>query len=381
MKLSRKTLKGLAIAAALSAVVLQLSGVLLSRAADRLIRETLPEGSELRAVRWTWPAGVLLEDLTLPDPAEQVPFFFKVKRARFQVPVWGLAIRPIPARITFESPHIVIHSGNLYPLVRGIGFRPQKWLPVPMWEMAEEEGADPFSVSQESGLPTFPVAPMGLKIVDGRLDAGEEQIRKGKPVFVADHINLEVKIEALLQEPVLTLNGTGQFVSDEGEPIGLQEMRARLYPTRKSMQGYLRLRHERLADFKKIYQHAPAPILIENGMADAILDGEVTDAKHLKLMARCLVQNLDMVGNVGTDVTWAQIMHAVEDADRFYEWKVWMEGDITDPAFNPHDRILREVEYLMKEKAASRGLKIPGQMFFYADTPVPADRPEPAEPE
>lgn len=340
----------------------------LSRMADRMVRQRIPPGSAVGSVRWEWPVGLSIYDLTLPDPAEQASFLLKVKRARFQVPIWGLLIRPMPARMTLWSAHVQMHSGNIDPVVRGMGLKPQRWLPVPLWDNSGEGQA--FSLA---ALPRIPFAPMGIEIIDGRLDAGEQEIRKDHPVFIADQIHLVVGLQGLLQEPVLTLEGSGRFVSEEGESVGLQSMQGTLYPRKKQMKGTLRLRHERLGDFRGIYKHAPSPLIIENGMADSTLMGELTDGVHLKLTARCLVQNLDMTGKVG-EVSWAQIMRAVEDEHRFYEWEVHMEGEVGDPAFNPHDRILREVEYLMKEKAASRGLKISGQMFFYADTPVAADR-------
>ena len=134
------------------------------------------------------------------------------------------------------------------------------------------------------------------------------------------------------------------------------------------MEGSFRLRHERLQDFRNLYQYAPRPIFMEGGIADFTMQFAMTGGAHLKLTARTLVQNLDLVGKVG-EVSWAEIMHAVEEENRIYEWTVTVEGDLSDPAFNPHDNVLDEVEWKMKEKAASRGLKIPDQMFFYADTP------------
>ncbi len=52
-----------------------------------------------------------------------------------------------------------------------------------------------------------------------------------------------------------------------------------------------------------------------------------------------------------------------------------MQGRLDDPNFDPHDYVLSVVEWDMKERAAERGVKVPGQMFFYADTPEADDLP------
>ena len=339
----------------------------LSLWARRGLREALPEGSKIGSVCWRWPVGVTVHNLVLPDPAEEVPFLLKLEQGDFDIPVWGVLIRPIPVHMTLKSPTVQIHPGNLYPVIQGIGSPSRRWLPVPMWEREKPEG------------PAFPFAPLSLRIVNGRLDALSKEIQPDKPVFTAAHVDLSIGLTALGTEPVLNLSGYGHFVSRDDKIIGMQSITASLYPRRRYGKGFLRLRHERLGDFQKIYQYAPRPILIDSGMADTVLMGEILDGKHLKLTARCLVENLDMRGKVG-DVSWGEILRAVEDEGRRYEWVVRVEGDMEDPKFNPHDTILREVEFLMKEKAAARGLKIKEQMFFYADTPA-GEGPMEANPE
>lgn len=337
-------------------VVQWAAGLGLARLARRNLLRVLPEGTQVGTVQWRWPIGIRVHDLVLPDPAAERPFLLKVQQADFGIPVWLAWVRPIPVRMVLRSPHVQLHTGNLYPVIQGIGLPSQLWLPVPMWEMEKPEG------------PPFPYAPVSLEILNGRLDAFAEQIQAGRPAFSAAHVNLKVGLSVQGREPVLTLSGSGHFVSETDQIIGMHSMSATLNPQKRRGTGFLRLRHERLGDFQKIYEYAPRPIWIDSGTADVVLMGEITDGKHLRLTARCLVENLDMRGEVGS-VSWGQIMNAVEDEGRRYEWVVHTEGEIDDPKFNPHDQILREVEFFMKEKAASQGLKIDGQMFFYADTP------------
>lgn len=332
------------------------AGLGLSHWARRGLLLILPEGTQVGAVHWRWPIGIAVRDLTLPDPAEEGPFLLKLEQGNFQIPIWGIWIRPIPVRMRLRSPYVQMHSGNLEAVIQGIGLDPQRWLPVPLWEMEEPES------------PPFPFVPLSLDILNGRMDALGEELQPDRPVFTAAHVRLAVGLAASGTEPVVKLSGSGDFVSQDGEIIGLQSVEATLYPQKRAATGSLRLRHERLGDFQRIYEYAPRPILIDSGKAEVVLMGELVDGKRVKLTARCLVEHLDMRGQVG-ELTWGQIMQAVEDEGRRYEWVVHTEGEIADPHFNPHDRILRAVELLMKEKAATRGLKIEAPMFFYADTP------------
>ncbi len=341
-----------------------IAGLFLSWQVTRRFKTYLPPGSQVARVGWSPPFGVVLESISIPDSTGTNPFLLQADRVTLQIPWWGLLARPIPAKVTLVRPHLLIGSENIDLLVGGMEADPNDWLLTPFLGVDREQTAS----SKGPALGKIPFVPFGIKVINGRVDVIEEEIRQGHPVFIADHVNLTLDLTAIRVEPTIVLVSRGDFVTETGDLIGKQEVEIRCQPRKKGMEGSFRLRHERLQDFKNLYQYAPRPIFIEGGIADFTMQFALTDGSHVKLTAHTLVQNLDLNGKVGR-VSWADIMRAVEDENRIYEWTVTAEGDLSDPKFNPHDTVLDEVEWMMKEKAASRGLEIPDQMFFYADTP------------
>ncbi|MDO8730018.1 MAG: hypothetical protein Q7J69_02370 [Candidatus Omnitrophota bacterium] len=328
-------------------------GVFLSWQVARQFKTTLPPGSTVGSVVWSPPFGVMLEMLSIPDSSGKNPFLLQADRVTLQIPWWGLLARPFPAKVIMVRPHLKVGSENIDLLVGGLEDDPHDWV---------------LTSFENPVLGKIPFVPFGIQVINGRVDVIEQEIRAEAPVFIADHVNLSLELTATGIEPTIHLVSKGDFVTESGELIGKQEVELRYQPRVKAIEGNLRLRHERLGDFRNLYQYAPRPIFIEGGIADFSMKFALIGGKHVKMTVHTLVQNLDLTGKVG-EVSWADILHAVEDENRIYEWTVPAEGDLDDPAFSPHDHVLREVEWKMKEKAASRGLGIPEQMFFYADTP------------
>ncbi len=323
------------------------------RAADRV---------KFDSVRSVWPLGVAIENLRVADPAGELDFLLKVPKATFRVPWWGGLVRPIPVQITLDSPHMKVSGENVTHLAGGMKVRSQEWFAMPFEEMETEEKPG------EPERPSF-FLPIGIQAANGRVDVIDEAIRKGQPVFIADRVQLSLGLTAVTGDPIVRLTSRGDFVTLEGKPIGFLDVWIEARPASRSMQGRMRFRHEQLGDFYNLYLYAPRPVFIEGGIADFRMAFTLTNGDQVDFTAGCLVQNLDLNGKVEGGVSWADIMHAVEDEERKYEWEVRVGGTLGDPAFDPHDYVLSVVELDMKERAAARGIRVPGQMFFYADTP------------
>ena len=338
-------------------------GIFLTWRVGQEIRRLLPPPSHLGSLRWSWPFGVVIQDLTITDPVGGEPFLAKIKRVSLRVPWWGFLIRPVPAFVRLDSPHLKINSDNVNLLIGQMQAKPQEWLLTPFMETMKEGESEPVRP-----FASLPFIPIGIKITEGHLEVIEKEIREDQPIFIIGHLNLTLGVTAWGAQAGIRLVSHGNFVTPEGEAIGLSEADIRAVPLEKSLQGTIRLRYENLADFRNLYKFAPRQIYIQSGIADFLLEFWLTNAKHLLLKASCTVQNLQMEGKVG-EVTWEQIMRAVEDERGIYSWSFTAEGNLSDPKFDPHDYILSQVEWAMKEKAASRGLKILDQMFFYADNP------------
>ena len=329
------------------------------------LREGALPGVKLGPAHWSFPIGMTVYGVRLPDPTSKNDFLLQADRVTFQVPLWGVLVRPLPVKIILQNPHLKIGSENINLLIGGMSSDPTDWFMAPFRGISKE-GSE--GLPSEGPLSKLPFLPFGLRVSEGRVDVIEPDIRAGQPVFIAGHVNLSMELTSLLFEPTIRLRSQGDFITPSGEVIGKEEVDMTAQPRKLSLEGVLRLRHERLGDFRNIYQYAPRPVFIENGIADFSMRFTLTQGNHVRLTASTLVQNLDLNGMVG-DVRWADIMHAVEDEHRIYQWTVSTEGNLDDPAFNPHDYVLSEVEWKMKEKAASRGVEIREQMFFYADSP------------
>lgn len=314
------------------------------------------------SVRSVWPLGVRIENLKLADPVGKLEFLIKVPKATFRIPWWGGLVRPIPVQITLESPHLKVSAENVSHLAGEMKVRSQDWFAMPFegMELQEEPGA--------SSRPIF-FLPIGIRAANGRVDVIDEAIREGQPVFIADRVQLSLGLSAVTGDPTVLLTSRGDFVTLDGKPIGFLDVWIEARPQSRSMRGRMRFRHEQLGDFYHLYQYAPRVVWIEGGIADFRMEFALTNRDQVDFTSACLVQNLDLKGEVEGGVSWADIMHAIEDEERKYQWEVHISGTLGDPAFDPHDYVLSVVEWDMKERAAARGIRVPGQMFFYADTP------------
>lgn len=312
---------------------------------------------------WRWPVGVSIEDFTVASPTGKEPYFLRTKELTLTPPIWAIFMRPLPVTVSLDRPHLMLNDENFGHLLGKVPLPQQGWMKIPGMEQFETQ--DWTSDEKESDKP-FPFLLFGLDILQGRIDASSEDLRPGEPVFSLAELNLTLSASALVATPTIALESQGHFVDRNGKKLGEASAALKAQPLQGQMEGSLRLRHEQLRDFRLVYQYAPRPILIEGGTADVTIQWWLSDRNHLRLEARCLVENLDLDGMV-EEVSWSQIMHAVEDPNRRYEWNASAEGRLDDRRFNPHDQILSQVEWMMKEKAAAGGLKISGQMFFYED--------------
>lgn len=321
-------------------------------------------GIQVASGRWHWPFGLTFEKVNIPDPTGSQPFFLKADSITLRVPFWGfpvwMASGTLPAKVTVVKPVLRADSQNAGKLIASVSVHPLDWLYIPSGGVLETGGPGP------EGIPTPPVAPLELIVVGGRAEVWEEEIREGKPLFIVDHVHARLAAEALLGKPVLAVESYGHFVTEAGDLVGMHHIAIRARPLEKYVEGSLRIRHEQLEDFRNLYAHAPYPIYIEGGLTDFITTFRVTEGRNLWFRASTMVDHLDLSARVG-EVSFADIMHAVEDENRRYRWVFEVAGDLSDPTFDPHDRILREVELEMKELAAARGLKVEAPLFFYSD--------------
>jgi len=339
-----------------------LAGTLAIGRMKREMKEKLSMTAE--SISWRWPMEFVVRGGEIPDPVGDNPFFLKAAVIRVQVPFWGvpvwLAIGSLPAKLIVERPHLMASSTNAAMLIGSMSVHPVDWLTIPAGGIIDLEKTPEMEMLRP------PVIPLDLKIIRGKAEVNEEQLRAGQPLFIVDNIRTHMKAQGLLSRPSLNVSSYGLFKTPEGKIIGMHEIRLLAYPQEKYVEGFIRLRHEQLADFRNLYAHAPSPIYIDGGSTNFTTVFHVTEGRNLWFRATLMVQALDLDAVVG-GIPLSSVMHAVEDEERRYEWSFEIDGDLGDPTFDPHDELLSEVEWEMKELAAANGVAVKTNLFFYSD--------------
>ncbi|MBI3333470.1 MAG: hypothetical protein HYZ93_05215 [Candidatus Omnitrophica bacterium] len=324
------------------------------------LKRQLPLPVVLGPVRWSPPFGVRIDDLEIPQPGRSDhPYLLKAKQLHLQVPWWGLFVRPLPVEVRLVSPRLIPTSQTaelLAPL---------------FFNQAAEAGWIRFP--QRAANP--PVFLIGLRLVDGRVDFPEVQTDPSAPPLILGHLELEGKLSSVFSHPTITLKARGDFLSPSAEKIGSTSVESVTDPVAGNMQGRLEIWHGRLSDFRTIYQYAPAPFFFEGGQGGPIIEWRIRDKDEVSASMRCLAQGLRIAGKVG-GVPWNTILQALEDPSGRIDLTVTAEGSLSDPAFDVHNRLLSGLDWAMKERAAAKGIDIPGRIFFGLDEPPEEEEPE-----
>jgi hypothetical protein len=319
---------------------------------------------EYRSIWPAWPfLGVRFGQLKVRDPSGEEEFLVKVPKAVIRLPWIGWWIRPTPMAIHLERPHFKITADAVALLFES--FR------IEAPEDLEGLSMGPDALDSLKGfLAPIPVLPYRVAIRGMTMEAIAYDLRPDEPVFIVRNGDTFVGLVMVGCKPVIRIRSRGDFVTKEGRKIGFHEIEGEADPKELNLHLRLRLRHEQLGDFQNLYRDFPRPVLIKGGLADLHMEIDVTQGRFLDFSAGCMVQNLDLDGLVEGGVPWSQVMQAIEDDQRRYAWELKVRHRLDDPSFDLHDYVLSYVEWDAKERAAAKGLKLPGQLFFYKDTPT-----------
>ena len=327
------------------------------------IKKNAPFPIRFAKARWSWPVGVTLEDVTLQngsDPAR--PDLSVIHHVTFQVPIWAVFMRSLPVEISLVKPRISLDTATLHSL--GTLFSQR---------MGQEEmtQASLMKWLKQGGFPrrggTPSLVPIGLHVSEGRFDFTDPQVRTDGPLVVLDHLRADVNLTPV-PTPTIQFSSDGQFVDADGKQIGFIQMNSTTQVTAGAMQGHLQIWHDRLKDFRSIYSYASEPFYFEDGAGGPIIDWMIRDGVYLTVSVRCLAKGLKISGTAG-GVPWNSILNAIEESPGSLDLTVHAQGRLDDPAFDPHDRLLSEGDWLCKEKAAAAGIQIPGRIFFALNPP------------
>ena len=369
------------------------------------VKNQIPSPATYGLSHWKWPAGVVLEDISVNPPLGSVEDrFIQVKRLTLKIPWWGIFLRPIPVMAVVESPSLRLDTtsadffGKIFFQQMGqAGFvqvpvGPQKLRTIVEGEEDDIPEEEPEEETQEGvenekspvpaqGTASFRksgVAIIGLQVRNGRIDLMDRQAKKEGPVATVAHLNVGVELSSLFGVPVIQVKARGDFVAppplapgQQEEIIGFTTAESHSEFKAGKMEGRLQIWHGRLKDLRNIYYYAPEPFFFDAGAGGPILEWKMEGPK-VKVSMRCLTEGLRIGGTVG-GVAWKDILKSLEGSNGKIDITVSAQGRLDDPAFDVHDRLLSELDWLMQERAAAAGVGIPQRIFFGLEKSLPKE--------
>ena len=323
------------------------------------VRAAFPSPATVGSTSWRFPATMVIEKIQVPAPpgsVHEVPLV-EAEAMVLKVPWWGILLRPAPAEVILRNPHVRIESGAAESLNEQIY---QRLLKAGLIQAPSVEGLEEFEEEEEP----LRLALISLRVTGGRLDFTDLQIAPDRPVLSIAGLELTAKLEGGLVSPTLVLQADGAFADPAtGERIGIVKTETRTQLLRGDMDGFLKLWHGRLSNFRKVYFYAPQPFFFEGGAGGPEITWRLRNRNDVWVSMRCLGENLRIEGMVG-DVPWDTILKVLSDARGTLDYTVGAEGRLDDPQFNIHDRLLSELDWLIKERCAAAGVRIVPRIFF-----------------
>jgi hypothetical protein len=84
----------------------------------------------------------------------------------------------------------------------------------------------------------------------------------------------------------------------------------------------------------------------------------------LKASMQCRSKNLRIGGTIGGGVPWQQVLDTLADRNGEIDLTVVTEGAWGEAGFDVHSRLLSELDWAMQERAAAKGVRVRGRIFY-----------------
>ena len=327
-----------------------------------LLTEYLTDRLSLRIAQpayWSGLLQVTVNGIELPHPSGGGrPPVVSIQSATVRVPWWGILIRPTPVELELDTPRVTLDAELGDNLLQQVDFLPMG----SAWQTTEEgqQAARKFSRIDPRA---FPAVPVGLKIREGRMEVLDAAVRPDGPLYIIDHLRVDLWMSSPLEYPSIHFNAGAQFVTKEGKQVGSLSAEAGAGATLKRMEGKLEIWYDRLEDFRWIYKDAPEPFTFESGAGGPVIRWEYKEG-WLKAGMQCRARDLRIGGAIGGEVPWQRVIDALADRNGEIDLTVSTEGVWGEPGFDIHSRLLSELDWAMKERAAAKGVRVPGRIFY-----------------
>lgn len=360
----------------------------------------MPLPVTFQSVRWSFPAGVVLSQVAASNPPGcENPNFLKIKSLKIQVPWWGIFFQPAPAAVVVERPVLDMEPGNAefvnqlvadYMKAYASGGPPggkaiqKKRLPPSADEEEDDEDEEELEASQQSfsSLPqgSAALSLVSLKLQEARIDFIDRNVRQDAPALTIGKLTLEAVLSGAGGVPTINTHGRGSILSAEDKEIGFTTFDTQFRPIQGWMEGRFQIWHDKLNELKSVYSYAPQPFLILEGKRGPIITWKIRNGKEVEATMESITENFQIDGMVG-DAPWQSILNSVADSNGRIDLTVTARGRLDDPTFNIHDRLISELDWLIRERSAAAGVDVKQRIFFGLEKPPSEEEEEEEEAE
>jgi len=324
---------------------------------SRELADQVPFPLYVQGVERVRPLSVRFDRVRVPHPSgESHPDVLTIRSLTLTLPWWGLWMRPTPVAMEMEAPRVVLDADLADLLLRQVNFLPMG----EQWQSPEEQRT--FRQFQGAALLSIRLVPMGLKIRRGHLELEDPQVRPDGPLYTVGDFQLDLWMTSPWEYPSIHLKANGNFLKPDGKPVGSLTMETGAGAALQRMHGALDIWYQELADFRTVYQDAPQPFTFEGGAGGPVIEWRI-EGERVKVSMRCRAEGLEIGGTIG-EVPWQAVLDALADPAGKIDLTVRAEGSLKDPGFSPHDRLLSELDWAMREGAAAKGVRVPGRIFY-----------------
>lgn len=308
-------------------------------------------------VSGTPPNEVVARGVTVANPeGYQAPTALTVKTLRLRFSPWLWVVsRVLLTDLEAEAPVMTFE--------RDLGRRSNweaLWAQITEAQAAAAGGAvEDAEEARETG-PSWPrVIPTRLVVTDGRFDLLDPLLQADGVVLAIRSLAVQFDLDLLGQRPVVPLIIAGDFVNAAEQPVGGLRFDIQFSRVERQATGTVRFEHRALADLNPYVAGRSAYRIVEgDGTAD--IRGRITAAQEFWCEITMVVRTLVVDGEEPVlGMPPQELLKHLQDSDGAIRLTIEVQGRLTDPQFDFHDQLVRQLDRAILTRLAERGVSIP----------------------